>query len=79
MCFAACSTNLITWWQKSNYGRNLESSAPKDINDIWQKYEESNQVPDMGGKAPGEAHLVWNWGRVSPCPLVPAASSPMER
>ena len=42
MCYAACAANQIAWWQSSEYGKNLSSSAPKDINDIWQTYVNSN-------------------------------------
>lgn len=49
MCYAACSANLLAWWQNSDYARNLDSSAPRDIDAIWQRYVTSNQIYDMGG------------------------------
>lgn len=38
MCYAASAVNLIAWWQNGEYGKNLTSSAPKELNDIWNTY-----------------------------------------
>lgn len=65
MCYAACAANQIAWWQNSAYGKNLSSSAPKDINDIWQTYVNSNQVWDDGGD-PASALNWWISGVYAP-------------
>ena len=65
MCYAACAANLIAWWQSSEYGKNLSSSAPKDINDIWQTYVNSNQLWNDGGD-PASALNWWISGVYAP-------------
>ena len=50
MCYAACAANLITWWQNSNYGKNLASAdVPRDIDSIWKTYVSGNQLWGEGG------------------------------
>ena len=65
MCYAACAANLIAWWQSSEYGKNLSSSAPKDIKDIWQTYVNSNQLWNDGGD-PASALNWWISGVYAP-------------
>ena len=65
MCYAACAANQIAWWQSSEYGKNLSSSAPKDINDIWQTYVNSNQLWNDGGD-PASALNWWISGVYAP-------------
>ena len=65
MCYAACAANQIAWWQNSEYGKNLSSSAPKDINDIWQTYVNSNQLWNDGGD-PASALNWWISGVYAP-------------
>ena len=52
MCYAACAANLIAWWQNSEQSKHLTSSAPKDIDSIWETYVSSNQIYTMGGDTP---------------------------
>lgn len=65
MCYEACAANQIAWWQNSEYGKNLSSSAPKDINDIWQTYVNSNQLWNDGGD-PASALNWWISGVYAP-------------
>ena len=65
MCYAACAANLIAWWQSSEYGKNLSSSAPKDINDIWRTYVNNNQLWKDGGD-PASALNWWISGVYAP-------------
>ena len=65
MCYAACAANLIAWWQNSEQGKYLTSSAPKDINTIWETYKSSNRVPDIGGDTPSAINW-WMSGVYSP-------------
>ena len=66
MCYAACASNLIAWWQNSNHGNNLTSAgAPGDIDSIWQKYISSNQLWNMGGD-PVAAMNWWIAGVYAP-------------
>ena len=65
MCYAACAANQIAWWQNSKYGKNLPSSAPKDINAIWKTYVNSNQLWDAGGD-PASALNWWISGVYAP-------------
>jgi hypothetical protein len=65
MCYAACAANLIAWWQNSEQGKHLTSSAPKDINTIWETYKSSNRVPDIGGDTPSAINW-WMSGVYSP-------------
>ncbi len=65
MCYAACAANQIAWWQNSAYGRNLSSSAPRDINAIWQTYVDSNQKWNDGGD-PAAAINWWISGVYAP-------------
>lgn len=50
MCYAASATNLITWWQDGYYGSRLTSSAPRDINAIWNTYKDNNIYPASAGE-----------------------------
>lgn len=52
MCYAASAANLIAWWQNSEHGKHLTTSAPKDVNAIWETYLSSNQLPAIGGDTP---------------------------
>ena len=65
MCYAACAANLIAWWQSGEYGKNLTSTAPRKLDAIWERYKESNVVPDMGGD-PAAAINWWLSGVYSP-------------
>ena len=65
MCYAACAANQIAWWQNSDYSKNLSSSAPKDINTIWQTYVDSNQKWNDGGD-PASAINWWISGVYAP-------------
>ena len=64
MCYAASAANLITWWQNSNYGKNLASAdVPRDIDSIWQTYGSSNQL--WGGRwRSGCGHQLVEFRRV---------------
>ena len=60
MCYAASAANLIAWWQNGEYGKNLTSSAPRDIDDIWQTYVTSNDNEDNWGTG-GKQGAALNW------------------
>jgi hypothetical protein len=49
MCYAASAANLVAWWQNGDYGRELTSSAPTDIDDIWSTYLNNSRYPTSGG------------------------------
>lgn len=65
MCYAASAANLIAWWQNGEYGKNLTSVAPKELDDIWQTYIAHNEDYDTGGD-PGSALNWWISGTYSP-------------
>lgn len=65
MCYAASAANLIAWWQNGEYGKDLTTSAPKELADIWQTYVLHNQSVDVGGD-PGSALNWWISGVYSP-------------
>ena len=76
MCYAASAANLIAWWQNGEYGQNLTSSAPRDIDDIWQTYVTSNDNKynwSTGGKQ-GAALNWWVSGV-----YLPQTDADMER
>ena len=60
MCYAASAANLIAWWQNGEYGKNLTSSASRDIDDIWQTYVTSNDNKDNWGTG-GKQGAALNW------------------
>ncbi len=49
LCYAASATNLITWWQFGEYGRQLTSSAPTDPSDVWNTFLVNCTNPASGG------------------------------
>lgn len=50
MCYAASAANLITWWQNHEQSQHLTSSAPKQLNSIWDTFVQNNQIWDDGGE-----------------------------
>ena len=57
MCYAASASNLIAWWQNGEAGSQLTSTAPTDLEEIWQTFVGANKLPDEGG----EALAAINW------------------
>ncbi|MBQ1960350.1 MAG: IdeS/Mac family cysteine endopeptidase [Akkermansia sp.] len=57
MCYAASASNLIAWWQNGEAGSQLTSTAPSDLEEIWQAFVGANKLPDEGG----EALAAINW------------------
>lgn len=51
MCYAASASNLIAWWQNGEAGSALTTSAPTELNNIWQSFIGANQHWDEGGEA----------------------------
>lgn len=49
MCYAASASNLIAWWQKIYCERQITSTTPPKVNDIWMKFVENNQQTYKGG------------------------------
>lgn len=68
MCYAASVSNLLAWWQNGEYGKNLTTDAPKDINAIWQTYVKSNDNAEnwSSGGNQGSALNWWVAGVYSP-------------
>lgn len=58
MCYAAAAANLVAWWQNGDYGRELTSSGPTDIDNIWSTYLNNSRYPTSGG-APLAAVNWW--------------------
>ena len=46
LCYAASAANLIAWWQQRSH---LVSSAPDNIEGIWNTYRAACQNPNTGG------------------------------
>jgi hypothetical protein len=49
MCYAASASNLIAWWQKIYCERQITSTTPPKVNDIWNKFVDNNQQTYKGG------------------------------
>ena len=74
LCYAAAASNLIAWWQNSNYAKNLDSSdAPEKIDSIWQTYLESNLAYEGGDTA---SALNWWISGVYAPGNTPASANP---
>ena len=62
MCYAASAVNLIAWWQNGEYGKNLTSSAPKKLNDIWNTYvSAATSAGEEMWEEGGESLSAINW------------------
>ena len=49
MCYVAAAANLIAWWQNSDSGRKLSSSAPSSHEDIWNFFLDYSRNHQSGG------------------------------
>jgi hypothetical protein len=65
MCYAASAANLISWWQDGVYGSRLTSSAPRDLNGIWNTYLSHSKNHASGGD-PLAAIIWWISGVYAP-------------
>ena len=63
MCYAASASNIIAWWQNSEYA--LASEAPKKLDDIWKTFVSNNLIQDAGG-SPLSAINWWISGVYTP-------------
>ena len=63
MCYAASASNLIAWWQNSEYA--LASEAPKELDVIWNTFVSNNLIQDAGG-SPLSAINWWISGVYTP-------------
>lgn len=76
MCYAASAANLVAWWQDGEYGRNLTSTSPTELNDIWDEYLEKSQNSSSGGDP--LAAINW-WISGVYAPSSPANADEIER